>query len=222
MRNFLLASLFLSLVAAVAVVPASADSVVYSSGPANDNYGAWQINDSWSATDSFTVAAGGEGDIISGATFVLWLNSGDTLSKITWSISTGQYGAGTLYGSGTASTANVDGGHNTYGFKIDTASFSGLNLYLAPGTYYFTLQRGITADNQQVWWDENDGSSTGYATSAPGAIGTYDCSVNGDCGLSGGETFGLDGFYAPEPSSFMLLGSGLVGLAGMLKRKLNA
>ena len=32
----------------------------------------------------------------------------------------------------------------------------------------------------------------------------------------------LDGGTTPEPSSFLLLGSGLAGLAGMLKRKLAA
>jgi hypothetical protein len=35
-----------------------------------------------------------------------------------------------------------------------------------------------------------------------------------------GETFTLDGDVVPEPSSLLLLGSGLLGLAGMLRRKL--
>jgi len=44
-------------------------------------------------------------------------------------------------------------------------------------------------------------------------------------GMASAETFDLsqlDLVHAPEPSSFLLLGSGLAGLAGLIKRKLMA
>ena len=226
MRNFLLASLFLSLVAAVAVVPASADSVVYSSGPLHGQTDAWQINDANPVSDTFSFT-GPYNWTITGATFAVWLNPGDALSSVKWSIGTSAYGSDVA--SGTVSPTANTGFANGYGEEVYTESFSSLDMHLTAGTYYFTLQgtqvkNGNVINHDPAYWDENDGTSLGFspATSPQTSIGAWDCANAYGCGLTGGETFGLDGFYAPEPSSFMLLGSGLVGLAGMLKRKLKA
>jgi hypothetical protein len=71
----------------------------------------------------------------------------------------------------------------------------------------FTVYAPITllGDN----WSGNGGST---------AVFTGDTPANGASDGFGGADFGT----TPEPSSFLLLGSGLAGLAGLLKRKLRA
>jgi len=61
-----------------------------------------------------------------------------------------------------------------------------------------------------VLWDESDGPSVAYSGNTDGGIPS--------------ETFQIEGTIAPtpEPSSFLLLGSGLAALAGLAKRKLMA
>lgn len=45
--------------------------------------------------------------------------------------------------------------------------------------------------------------------------------LQGGCGF-GGEAFTINGGQTvPEPSSIMLLGSGILGVAGVLRRKLS-
>jgi hypothetical protein len=88
-------------------------------------------------------------------------------------------------------------------------------LELNAGTYWFEIDGAYTAINGVLGtaWDESDGPSVAYG---------------GDIGLmAGSETFQILGepagpIVTPEPSSFLLLGSGLAGLAGFVKRKLLA
>ena len=67
-------------------------------------------------------------------------------------------------------------------------------------------------------WDISNGPSVAYSV-------LYGSTSNLVVPGSNSETFQILGTPAdvtPEPSSFLLLGSGLVGLAGVLKRKLMA
>jgi hypothetical protein len=218
MKKLIFSVLLLSLVGATLAVPAYADSV-YSSGAVNGNYDAWQINSSKSVSDSITLAQNG---FVYSATFASWLNPGDTMSSIQWSLGTTAYGS--QLGSGTATTSVfLNNGNNTFGFDVVTESISGIDVMLLAGnTYYFTLQSAVVTAGDAAYWDVNNGSSSGFSstlTPAPGSISSF-YAANDSPGLSGGETFAFSG--TPEPSSFLLLGSGLMGLAGLLKRKLAA
>lgn len=241
MKKLVFSVLFLSLVGAMMVVPASADAV-YTSGPANGSFSYWEISGSDAVTNSFTVSNSGYATM---ATFVVWLNPGETLNSVNWSLGTTQYG--TQLGHGTASVTALSSYYNsTAGDDIVTEEISGLHSTFSVGTTYYFSLTGASATgggNYTVGWDENDGLSHGFATTATsyydpatqdytilnqsnsisafdaypgnvdfGGTGTYP-------GLTGGETFAL---FSPEPSSFLLLGSGLAGLAGLLKRKLAA
>jgi hypothetical protein len=92
------------------------------------------------------------------------------------------------------------------------------NSFTAGDTYWLTLT-GAT-DNQHTGfnaWDINNGPAT--CDVEHGAI------VQGGgvaCGFAG-ESFTITGGQptTPEPSSILLLGSGILGLAGVLRRKLT-
>jgi hypothetical protein len=67
---------------------------VYSNGPINGNTDAWTINFGYVVSDTFNVA--NNGTTIGGASFGMWLFSGDTLTSAELSITSGENG-GTSY-----------------------------------------------------------------------------------------------------------------------------
>jgi hypothetical protein len=78
----------------------------------------------------------------------------------------------------------------------------------------------VVSNGDPVYWDENSGAGCGgtgggancpasASESSVGTIPSEDFTIGGG---SGGTT--------PEPSSIMLFGSGILGLAGLLRRKL--
>ncbi len=188
---------------ALAAVPAFAD---YSNGAINGTTDAWTINFGYVVSDTFVADASS----VTGFMFGVWEFPGDTLSQVDWSITSGE-NSGTVYGSGTASVTDSFISSNQYGYNVDKITVSGLGVGVSNGTtYWLNLQNASVASGDPVYWDENSGPSSA-SESALGTIPSEAFTVNTTGGTSG---------TTPEPSSIMLFGSGILGLAGVLRRKL--
>ena len=187
----------------------------YDNGPINGTTEAWTINFGYIVSDTFTAG----GSSVSGFSFGVWEFPGDTLSSVDWSITTAENG-GTTLGSGTVSGANLSDkfvSTNQYGYDIDTISATISASGLTSGTsYWLNLQNAAVPSGDPVYWDENSGAGckgSGCPSSASeSAVGTI---ASEAFTISGGGSGTV-----PEPSSIMLFGSGILGLAGLLRRKL--
>ena len=106
-------------------------------------------------------------------------------------------------------------GYGIYDVKVNLNA--DINM-VAGSTYWVTVSNATDAGNDGTQaWDIPNGGSGGPATCNFRQSGVND----GDCGL-GGESFTISsGTTTPEPSSILLFGSGILGLAGVLRRKLN-
>ncbi len=191
---------------ALAAIPAWAD---YSNGAINGTTDAWTINFGYVVSDTFIA----DSSSVTGFMAGVWEFPGDTLTSVDWSITSGE-NSGTVFGSGTASGASLSDSYissNQYGYNIDKITVTGLNVATTSGTtYWLNLQNAAVASGDPVYWDENSGPSSA-SESALGTIPSEAFTVN-----TGGSTSGS----TPEPSSIMLFGSGILGLAGVLRRKL--
>ena len=81
---------------------------------------------------------------------------------------------------------------------------------LANGTHNYTLTGSISGS-----WE---GGGTVFGATVQLTINTGVGFFNGSTSISSGDT----NVVVPEPGSLTLIGTGLVGLAGVLKRKLKA
>ena len=199
---------------ALAVAPAAAQcgpggspgcggNFSYDNGGPNGSVDAWTINFGYVVSDTFVVAFAGT---VQNFDFWVWAYPGDTALTVDWSITSDEFG-GTTYGSGTASLSSQFLSSNQYGYDIDRLSATGLNIALGAGTYWLNLQSATTAFGDPLFWDENSGPSSA-SESAVGTIASEAFYIN------------APGPPTPEPSSILLFGSGIVGLAGVLRRKL--
>ena len=192
----------------LAVAPVMADTL-YSNGPYNGTTDAWTINFGFSVSNSFTVVPN---STITGLDFVYWDASGtDVLTTVDMAIGSTSFG-------GTAQTlsgvTNTFLSTNQYGYSLYQANFS-----TPPGSpnqdHFVTLSNACTTSgcsvSNPIYWDENSGPSTAYENTL---------------GSVPSEAFTLTGTTTtpsttPEPSSIRLFGSGILGLAGVLRRKLT-
>src|SRR5271169_2822736 len=131
---------------ALAAVPASAQNWTYDNGPISGTTGAWAINFGYIVSDTFVA----DGSLVTGFEFGFWEDPGNHLTSVQWSVTSGE-NSGTVYGSGTASGANLADkfvSNSQFGFDIDEVTVSGLNVPTTAGTtYWLNLQNAMVPDN---------------------------------------------------------------------------
>jgi PEP-CTERM motif len=200
---------------ALAAIPALAQNWTYDNGPINGTTEAWTINFGYIVSDTFVAV----GSVVNGFSFGTFQFPGDVMLSVDWSITSGENG-GTVYGSGTASGANLTDKYvseNQFGYYINEITVTGLNADVHSGTtYWLNLQNAVIQSGDPAFWDQNSGvgcMSNGCPSQASeSSIGTIPSESFTITGSSGGTT--------PEPGSFLLLASGVIALAGALRRQL--
>jgi hypothetical protein len=213
-----LASLsLLTLCLMLTAVPAVAQTV-YNNGPIDGNTDAWTINFGFVQSDNFTVTGGNS--TITGFSFGAWLFPGDILTSAELSITSGENGGTTYFDQILNFTQGTCSYPNQYGYNIcqENSSFRGPTLN--SGTYWVNLQNAVVPSGDPVYWDQNEGPSLASNNSV-GTMPSEAFTVLGTgSSTTSSSTSTTSTGTVPEPSSVMLFGSGILGLAGMLRRKL--
>lgn len=202
----------LSLVLCVAVVPAAAQNDLYDNGPTNGTVDAWNIRYGYAVSDSFTMVPGG--GQITGLEFAVWLTGTEQLQSAEVSITSSEFG-GTTYFDAVLNFTQSDCVANPSGYLVclETSDpFNGPNL--AEGTYWLNLQNASGTGDSGFYWDENSGPSQASQNS----IGTIPSESFTLLGTANSTSTGTG--TTPEPGSMLMFGSGIVGLAGVVRRKL--
>jgi hypothetical protein len=216
----------LSLTILCLALTASAATTIFSEGPIDGN-----TNGFFVTGPSFPNLLGSVQDIsngfiaaASGAPNQLEWGEWSVGAPTSFSYELGSSAFGTDLGSGTI--AQTPGNStllftNGFGYGIYDVKVAITSAAMTAGnTYWLSISNATDASNDGTQaWDIPNGGSGGPATCNYRQYGTN----YGWCGY-GGESFTLTGSTpgtTPEPSSILLLGSGILGLAGVLRRKLT-
>jgi hypothetical protein len=198
----------------IGVAPASAGILYDNTGPSTGILDAWGISFGISTANSFLLS---HGATITGADFAVWVHPDATLTSVDWVIASDPLGS-TTYASGTATAINqtslaypmIDG------YNVDNESFSIPGFALTTGTYWLLLQNAIVSNGDHIYWDQSDGPSQAWNSDWGYLPGGYTGACTTPCTDS--ETFQV---LTPEPASFGLLAMGLLGIATLLRRRIN-
>lgn len=185
------------------------NTLLYDNGPINGTIDAWTLDFGYAVANTYTISGPANS-----AQIGLWAFPGDSLSQIDWAFGSAPGLAD--YSSGTSSVTYTFLGTNAFGYDIGVGNFS---VSAPAGSGWFTIQNAVVPSGDPIYWDENDGPSNawestyGYDPCLQVGVGSYPCS----------ESFQLYGpsSATPEGGTFLLMGTGLVGLAGVVRRKLN-
>ncbi|MEI8195104.1 MAG: PEP-CTERM sorting domain-containing protein [Phycisphaerae bacterium] len=195
-RNF---STWAALIAAVGTVVGGGvgqakAALLYDNGPLNGLVQAYQLGGAFQCTDSFTLTAPAS---LTEAQVGLWVNSGDVPNTVDWSIGSAAYGSDLGSASGVALTNTFVASHSNVGPEHlnfdDYESTFPITGTLAAGTYWLTLTNDTPVTSLGVFWDQNSGPSSAFATVV---------------GSAPSESFQIYGDAVPEPASLGLLGLG--------------
>jgi len=192
--------LFLSLFClTLLVAPAYADTL-YNNGTGNQNQAMWDFSGTNAVSNQFRCDYG--------TCFTQYLEVDATFpgdysaQHITWSITSAPFG-GTTFASGTSTIPQFyvcDPDGIVCLLDINFAST------LTTGTYFVNL----TGADGPLEWDTTshplNGNNAYYMS-------------NGVTTQIQGEGFLIRGTQTPEPGTFMMLGSGLIGVAGLVRRR---
>jgi len=221
---------------ALASVPARPQNWSYNNGPicgaspvGSCGENAWTINFGYVVSDTFFIDGSVNSPTVTNFMFGAWEFPGDSMLSVDWSITLGEAG-GKLYGQGTATVGGGPGGTltdqfisvNAYGYNTDLITVKDLNVEVPSATQlWLNLANASVANGDPVYWDESDGvgcgGSDGHGANCPSlasesALGTIPS-----------ESFTIGGTpnngTTPEPDSIALFGSGILGLAGVLRYK---
>jgi hypothetical protein len=164
-----------------------------------------------SISDGFVATASGTASSLN---FGVWVTTGSTPTAVSWWLGTTAFGSDISSGS-TAQVAYTYLLTTNLGFDVYEATVTGLSGNLTAGNaYWLTLGNGNDSfGDQGVAWDISNGPATCMYTNDQGG---------GACPY-GAEAFTLNSSSSPtpEPGSMMMLGTGVLGLAGVLRRKIN-
>ncbi len=201
----------------LAAVPAAAGDL-YDNGPINGQVDAWTINFGFVVSDTFTLSHNSD---VTSLSFGAWLAPGDTLQSVEVSFTSAEFGGTTFFDQQINFTA---GGCfvNQYGYNVCTET-GNFNANMNAGTYWMNLSNAIVSNGDPVYWDENAGVDCG------GSDGNqHNCPSmpsQNSLGTILSEAFTLNGSNSgtgttPEPTSLLLFASGVVAVAGVVRRKL--
>ena len=205
----------------LAFMASSSAQVLYDDGPINGTVDAYTINFGFVVSDTITLA---QRATVGGFDLGVWEFPGDQALTVDWSISAESFG-GTLYGMGTASVTDTFISVNQYGYDIDKLSSTFSGPTLNAGTYWLNLQNAVTKQGNPLYWDENNGvgckGDDGMGGGCPSEACENSCLDGSDTPPESFDILGTSVGQTPEPSSLVLLGSGILGVAGRVRHKLG-